>query len=192
MASSASYQRLVRARRLIDDRFGEPLDLDTLAAEARLSRFHFLRQFQREFQTTPHAYLQARRIERARHLLVSGNVSVTDVCYDVGFQSLGSFSTLFRRIVGQSPATYRARAMIVVPGFGRVGPLVFIPNCYVRLFELDRRPARLVSAHGRVAAPAPAPAASALVAPNSNFGEARPKPSAYAPSVRSFHGGDAQ
>jgi AraC-like DNA-binding protein len=115
------------------------LNLDAIAAEACLSRYHFLRQFQREFQKTPHEYLQARRIERARQLLAAGNHSVTDVCFEVGFQSLGSFSTLFRRTVGQPPATYRARSLVVVPGFGQVGPLVYVPNCFISRFALDRR-----------------------------------------------------
>jgi AraC-like DNA-binding protein len=144
MAGSGTYDRLVRARRFIDEAFDQPLNLELIAAHARLSRYHFLRQFQREFQQTPHEYLQARRLERARQLLIAGHLSVTDVCFEVGFQSLGSFSTLFRRVVGQNPATYRARSMIVVPGFGQVGPLVLIPACYVRLFELDRKPSKLV------------------------------------------------
>jgi AraC-like DNA-binding protein len=133
MAESSTFQRLVRARRLIDDCFDQPLDLETIAAEACLSRYHFLRQFQREFQTTPHAYLQARRIERAKQLLATGNHSVTDVCFEVGFQSLGSFSTLFRRVVGQPPAWYRARSLIV-----------HIPGCFIAKFGLDRRPVRRI------------------------------------------------
>ena len=144
MAESGTYDRLVRARRFIDEQFDQPLNLEVIAAHARLSRYHFLRQFQREFQQTPHEYLQARRLERARQLLIAGHLSVTDVCFEVGFQSLGSFSTLFHRVVGQPPATYRARSLVSVPGFGQVGPLVLIPACYVRLFELDRKPAKLV------------------------------------------------
>jgi AraC-like DNA-binding protein len=139
MAEHGTYERLVRARRFIDDRFDQPIDLDAIAAEAHLSRFHFLRQFQREFQKTPHEYLQERRLERARQLLAAGNHSVTDVCFEVGFQSLGSFSTLFRRVVGQPPAVYRARSLVVVPGFGQVGPLAYIPSCFIARFGLDRR-----------------------------------------------------
>jgi AraC-like DNA-binding protein len=144
MPESGTYARLVRARRLIDERFDQPLDLDAMAAEACFSRYHFLRQFQREFRKTPHEYLQARRIERARQLLAAGHHSVTEVCFEVGFQSPGSFSTLFRKVVGQPPATYRARSLVVVPGFGQVGPLVLVPACYIRMFGLDRRPARQI------------------------------------------------
>jgi AraC-like DNA-binding protein len=144
MGEIGTYTRLLRARRFIDEQFDQPLNLEVIAAHARLSRYHFLRQFQREFQQTPHEYLQARRLERARQLLIAGHLSVTDVCFEVGFQSLGSFSTLFHRVVGQPPATYRARSMVVVPGFGQVGPLVLVPACYVRMFELDRKPSKLV------------------------------------------------
>ena len=139
MAEQGTFDRLVRARRFIDDRFDQPVNLDAIAAEACLSRYHFLRQFQREFQKTPHEYLQERRLERARQLLAAGNHSVTDVCFEVGFQSLGSFSTLFHRVVGQPPATYRARSLVVVPGFGQVGPLVYVPNCFITRFALDRK-----------------------------------------------------
>jgi AraC-like DNA-binding protein len=149
LAASDTFARLLRARRLIDECFDQPLNLETMAAEACFSRYHFLRQFQREFRQTPHEYLQARRIERARQLLASGHHSVTEVCFEVGFESPGSFSTLFRRIVGQPPATYRARSLMVVPGFGQIGALVLVPGCFVQMFGLDRRlggaslPARL-------------------------------------------------
>jgi AraC-like DNA-binding protein len=139
MAERGTFERLVRARRFIDDCYDQPLNLEAIAAAACLSRYHFLRQFQREFQKTPHEYLQERRLERARQLLAAGNHSVTDVCFEVGFQSLGSFSTLFHRVVGQPPATYRARSLVVVPGFGQVGPLVYVPNCFISRFALDRR-----------------------------------------------------
>jgi AraC-like DNA-binding protein len=139
MAGPGTYDRLVRARRFIDECFDQPIHLDVIAAQARLSRYHFLRQFQREFKKTPHEYLQERRLERAKQLLAAGHHSVTDVCYEVGFQSLGSFSTLFRRVVGQPPATYRARSLVVVPGSGQVGPLVLVPGCFVRMFGLDGR-----------------------------------------------------
>jgi AraC-like DNA-binding protein len=146
MAETATFARLLRARRLIDERFDQPLSLDEMAAEACFSRYHFLRQFQREFHQTPHEYLQARRIERARQLLAAGHHSVTEVCFEVGFESPASFSTLFRRMVGQPPVTYRARSLVVVPGFGQVGPLVLVPGCFIRMFGLDRRPRTLAAA----------------------------------------------
>lgn len=102
-------ERLQLARRFIEERYGESINLDEMARQARLSRFHFLRLFRDTFDETPHQYLQKRRIERAKELLASGHHSVTDVCFEVGFESLGSFSTLFRRTVGQSPAIARDR-----------------------------------------------------------------------------------
>ncbi|HEY6332118.1 MAG TPA: AraC family transcriptional regulator, partial [Blastocatellia bacterium] len=89
------YRRLCRARAFIDAHYDEPLDLDLIAREACLSRFHFLRLFRTVFKQTPHQYLTERRIRRAKELLAASNMSVTEVCFEVGFESLGSFSTLF-------------------------------------------------------------------------------------------------
>ncbi|MBD0372489.1 MAG: helix-turn-helix transcriptional regulator [Pyrinomonadaceae bacterium] len=101
------YRRLWRARLLIDSSFDSPLNLDALSSEACFSRYHFIRLFKRVFNVTPHQYLVKKRIERAKELLASSRLSVTDVCFEVGFQSLGSFSTLFHRRVGISPIIYR-------------------------------------------------------------------------------------
>jgi AraC-like DNA-binding protein len=101
------YRRLWRARRLIDASFDSPLNLDALSSEACFSRYHFIRLFKRAFHQTPHQYLTEKRIERAKELLASSRLSVTDVCFEVGFQSLGSFSTLFHKRVGVSPLLYR-------------------------------------------------------------------------------------
>lgn len=100
---------LRRARDLMDRRYAEPLDLDALAAEAGFSRFHFARSFRTAFGETPHAYLTRRRIERAKVLLRSANLTVTEVCLLVGFSSLGSFSSRFSALVGMSPSAYRRR-----------------------------------------------------------------------------------
>jgi AraC-like DNA-binding protein len=124
-------EQLLRARRFIDERYGESIRLDEIAREASLSRFHFLRLFRDAFNETPHQYLQKRRIERAKELLAGGHHSVTDVCFEVGFESLGSFSTLFRRTVGQSPIRYRARPMVVVPGLPLVSPQLWVPSCFM-------------------------------------------------------------
>ncbi len=125
--------RLLRARRFIDDCFDQPIDLERMAREANVSRFHFLRLFREAYQITPHQYLQERRIERAKQLLIAGHFSVTDVCFEVGFESLGSFSTLFRRTVGESPASYRTRPMVRVPerpGIQFPNPQFFVPYCF--------------------------------------------------------------
>lgn len=101
------YRRLWRARLLIDSSFDRPLNLEALSRAACFSRYHFIRMFKRAFNRTPHQYLTEKRIERAKELLASSRLSVTDVCFEVGFQSLGSFSTLFHKHVGASPIIYR-------------------------------------------------------------------------------------
>jgi len=103
------HERLCRARRYIDECYDLPLDLTEISKQACLSRYHFLRLFRDAFATTPHQYLIQRRIEKAKELLRSRGLSVTEVCFEVGFQSLGSFSSLFRRCVGHAPINYRKR-----------------------------------------------------------------------------------
>jgi AraC-like DNA-binding protein len=103
------YQRLCRARAFIDDCYDLPLDLDQISSRACFSRYHFIRLFRQAFNKTPHQYLMERRIEKAKELLTSSRLRVTDVCFEVGFQSLGSFSTLFHKQVGHPPIAYRAR-----------------------------------------------------------------------------------
>ena len=102
---------LRRARDLIDREFASPLDLDAMAREAGYSRFHFARAFAAAYGETPRWYLTRRRIERAKTLLRTANLSVTEICLLVGFSSLGSFSSRFRDVVGQSPTEYRAAAV---------------------------------------------------------------------------------
>ena len=108
---SEVHERLCRARSFIDECYDLPLDLEQISRQACLSRYHFLRLFREAFATTPHQYLIHRRIEKAKELLRSRRLSVTDVCFEVGFQSLGSFSSLFRRCVGDAPVNYRAREL---------------------------------------------------------------------------------
>jgi AraC-like DNA-binding protein len=100
------YLHLLRAKDLIDREYGRALDVPALAREAHASTAHFSRSFKRAFGETPHQYLQQRRIERAKELLRGTELSVTDVSLSVGFQSLGSFSTLFRKLVGEPPSEY--------------------------------------------------------------------------------------
>src|ERR1700674_3238486 len=103
------HERLCRARRYIDECYDLPLNLTEISKQACLSRYHFLRLFRDAFETTPHQYLIQRRIEKAKELLCSRQLSVTDICFEVGFESLGSFSTLFRKCVGYAPVNYRER-----------------------------------------------------------------------------------
>ncbi len=101
-------RRLLRARDLMDRAYAESLDVRSIAAAAYLSEAHFTRTFRATFGETPHRYLQRRRVERAMFLLRDTERSVTDICFDVGFTSLGTFSRTFRDIVGESPTDYRA------------------------------------------------------------------------------------
>ena len=133
---------LRRARDLIDRGYAEPLALDALAGEAGYSRFHFARAFRTAYGETPRNYLTRRRIERAKALLRSANLSVTEICFLVGFASLGSFSTRFRQLVGRSPSEYRDEAV------GRTG-VPPIPGCVVLMWT---RPHPDMEQSGRSAA----------------------------------------
>ncbi len=112
-------RRMLRARDAMDRAYGEPLDIAGLARIAHVSEAHFIRTFRATFGETPHRYLQRRRVERAMYLLRSTDRSVTDICMDLGFTSLGTFSRVFRDIVGEPPSEYRRR-----------GPLPDVPSCF--------------------------------------------------------------
>ncbi|WP_420856940.1 helix-turn-helix domain-containing protein [Streptomyces chilikensis] len=101
--------RLRRARDTMDRDYAEPLDVPALAAVALMSPGHFSRSFRAAFGETPYSYLMTRRVERAKALLRRGDLSVTEVCFAVGCTSLGSFSSRFTELVGETPSAYRAR-----------------------------------------------------------------------------------
>jgi AraC-like DNA-binding protein len=143
-------RRLLRARDAMDLAYAEPLDVRTVAAVAHVSPAHFIRCFRSVFGETPHRYLQRRRVERSMFLLRETDRSVTDICFDVGFTSLGTFSRMFREIVGETPSAYRAGN----------GPIV-APNCMQMMFTRPRFAARDLEE--------PVPATH-----SSNFGEALP------------------
>jgi AraC-like DNA-binding protein len=109
-ALEENNRRLLRARDAMDRAYAQPLDISELARIACVSEAHFIRSFRATFGETPHRYLQRRRVERSMYLLRETDRSITDVCLDVGFTSLGTFSRTFREIVGQSPSAYRQRA----------------------------------------------------------------------------------
>ncbi len=126
---------LERARTFIDEHLDQPLSLDDMAAHAYLSRYHFIRLFQRAFYETPYQYLMRKRIEKAKELLAHSPLSITDICFAVGFESLGSFSTLFHKTVGWSPSIYRARVLEQ-----RRNPYKFIPGCMCTMHGLTPSP----------------------------------------------------
>jgi transcriptional regulator GlxA family with amidase domain len=102
--------RLRKAKDRMDREFDRPLDVPALARSAAMSSGHFSRSFKAAYGESPYSYLMTRRIERAKTLLRRGDMSVTDVCFAVGCTSLGSFSSRFTELVGESPSTYRARS----------------------------------------------------------------------------------
>src|SRR5688500_1213071 len=108
MAAIPPTRHLLRARDLIDLRYAEPLDVSTLAGAAHASPAHFSRSFKRAFGETPHQYLLTRRLERAAALLRTTEMSAAEICMAVGLQSVGSFTTSFKRTYGVPPTAYRA------------------------------------------------------------------------------------
>jgi AraC-like DNA-binding protein len=122
------YRRLVQAKLFIDRRYAEKIDLDSIADEAYFSKFHFIRAFKTVYLKTPHQYLISVRIERAMELLKTG-IPVADVCYAVGFESLSSFSGLFRRMAGITPSEFLGRHQKLKSRMLQ-SPLTFIPGCF--------------------------------------------------------------
>jgi AraC-like DNA-binding protein len=125
---------LRRARDLMDREYARPLDVAALARTALMSSAHFSRQFRAAYGETPYGYLMTRRIERAKALLRRGDRSVTEVCMEVGCTSLGSFSTRFTKLVGETPTAYRLRDH---------GALAGVPGCIAKdLTRPSREPSR--------------------------------------------------
>jgi transcriptional regulator GlxA family with amidase domain len=122
--------RLRRARDRMDREYAEPLDITVLARTALMSPGHFQRSFRAAFGETPYGYLMTRRVERAKTLLRRGDMTVTEVCIAVGCTSLGSFSSRFTELVGETPSAYRAR---------RHETGAVIPACVARTFTRPRR-----------------------------------------------------
>lgn len=114
-----SNRRMLRARDAMDRTYSRQLDVSALARIACVSEAHFIRAFRATFGETPHRYLQRRRVERAMYLLRGTDADVTDICFDVGFGSLGTFSRTFRNVVGESPTAHRRR-----------GPIAPVPTCF--------------------------------------------------------------
>ncbi len=111
---------MLRARDAMDRTFAEPLCIPRLARIARVSEAHFIRTFRATFGETPHRYLQRRRVERAMFLLRGTDLSITAICFDVGFSSLGTFSRTFHDVVGESPTAFRLR-----------GRMPAVPTCFL-------------------------------------------------------------
>jgi AraC-like DNA-binding protein len=125
-------RHLLRAKDLADARYFEALGVDDMARAAGLSRAHFSRQFRRAFGETPHRYLLTRRLERAAALLRTTDNSVAEICFSVGLQSVGSFTSSFTRTYAMSPSAYRA-------SFPPASRMALIPACVVRAYARPQR-----------------------------------------------------
>ncbi len=131
--SDAVLRRLEAARRFLDTHLEDAVDLDAVARQAHFSKFHFLRLFKTRYHETPLRYLQRRRLEAAQRMLVRSDLPVTDICFRVGYESLGTFSSLFRRTAGTSPIAYRRRYVVVPRSIVPVERL--IPGCWLRRYS---------------------------------------------------------
>ena len=131
------YQRIVAAKVYIDENYQEPIDLEQISQQAFLSRFHFHRLFRQVYKRTPHQYVTQKRLDKARNLL-SENKPVTEVCNEVGFESIGSFSVLFKKEIGFAPQYYRN--MAYKKKLEQLAqPKKAIPHCFIDGYQLDER-----------------------------------------------------
>lgn len=122
------YRRIVQAKLFIDSHYAEKLDVNAISDEANFSKFHFIRQFKKIYGKTPHQHLIQVRLEQARRLLKL-HVPVSDVCFLIGFDSISSFSGLFKRFMGITPSHYQKGQLQREEEISRA-PLRFIPHCF--------------------------------------------------------------
>jgi AraC-like DNA-binding protein len=123
------YQRIVQAKLFIDTNYPDKIDLDNISDEAYFSKFHFIRLFKKVYGKTPHQYLTFVRVEHATLLLRNGK-PVSEVCYAVGFESLSSFGSLFKRIVGSTPSAFLEEQQQIKMQILKT-PLKFVPGCFI-------------------------------------------------------------
>jgi AraC-like DNA-binding protein len=133
--ASELYERIVAAKLFIDKNYHEPINLNEISQQAFLSRFHFHRLFSRIYKRTPHQYLTLKRIDRAKDLLTQ-NKTVSEVCSEVGFESLASFSVLFKKEIGFAPTYYRNMAWLKKQK-EKEQPKAFIPHCFIESYKLN-------------------------------------------------------
>ena len=135
--TSDIYQRIVAAKVYIDENYQEPIGLEQISQQAFLSRFHFHRLFRQVYKKTPHQYLTQKRLDKARNLL-SQNKPVTEVCNEVGFESIGSFSVLFKKEIGFAPQYYRN--MAYKKKMEQLAqPKIAIPHCFIEHYKLEEK-----------------------------------------------------
>jgi AraC-like DNA-binding protein len=130
------YERIVAAKLFMDQNYHEPINLDGISCKACFSRFHFHRLFSRIYRKTPHQYLTRKRLDKAQELLAQ-NKGVTEVCNEVGFESISSFSVLFKKEVGIGPQHYR-NMQLMKKQKAQVQPRTFIPHCFIEGYQLAK------------------------------------------------------
>jgi AraC-like DNA-binding protein len=123
------YKRIVQAKLFIDNHYAEKIDLDNISDEAYFSKFHFIRLFKKIYGKSPHQYLKYVRVEKAKDLLKT-ETSIADVCYSVGFESISSFTGLFKRYARKTPSKYQQQELQRKEEM-LASPLKFVPNCFV-------------------------------------------------------------
>jgi AraC-like DNA-binding protein len=152
---NSAFSRLCHARDMLRETHDRRLSIEEVAREAAVSPFHFIRKFQSMFGDTPHQFRIKAQLDRAKYLLAVSDYSVTDVCMEVGFTSLGSFSDLFARRVGVSPSVYKRRVRSIMPA-PRVLPQELIPGCLTLMGAafaiLEKQPCALLSDSGAASA----------------------------------------
>ena len=123
------YKRIVQAKLFIDNHYAEKIDLNNISDEAYFSKFHFIRLFKKIYGKSPHQYLTYVRMEKAKDLLKT-DAPITDVCFSVGFESISSFTGLFKRITHKTPSQYQQHELLRQEEMATY-PLKFVPNCFV-------------------------------------------------------------
>ena len=123
------YKRIVQAKLFIDNHYAEKIDLDNISDEAYFSKFHFIRLFKKIYGKAPHQYLTYVRVEKAKDLLKT-ETSIADVCYSVGFESISSFTGLFKRYAHKTPSQYQQQELQRKEEM-LASPLKFVPNCFI-------------------------------------------------------------
>lgn len=130
---SNPHKQVRLARRYLDQSYDTPITIDDLSREVALSPYYLIRTFRRVYKQTPHQYLVGQRIAKAKELLRNSDLSITEICMTVGFESLGSFSTLFSKVAGISPSAYRLSCNPVLPP-------AYIPFCVCLLHGIEDEP----------------------------------------------------
>jgi AraC-like DNA-binding protein len=123
------YRRIVQAKLFIDKHFREKINLDEIAEEASFSRFHFIRLFKEAYGDTPHQYMMALRMREAENLMANGNLKIQDICFAIGFESVGTFTTQFTKLFGKTPKS-RQKEILQRKKVIEEQPLRTVPNCF--------------------------------------------------------------